>query len=62
MTYNLTKYGEIFSTDKVDTSLDIRIGFVAVNEQALGGVLENKITWNTDELIEESMDVDDAPN
>ena len=44
MTYNLAKYGEVFSTDKVDSSLDIRVGFVAMNEHALGGVLENKVT------------------
>ncbi len=47
MAYNLAKYGEIFSTDKVDASLDIRIGFVALNEHALDGILENKIAWNT---------------
>jgi hypothetical protein len=39
MAYNLAKYGEVFSTDKVDTSLDIRIGFVAMSEHALCGVL-----------------------
>jgi hypothetical protein len=43
MAYNLAKYREVFSTDKVDTSLDIGIGFVAVNEHALDRVLENKI-------------------
>jgi len=47
MAYNLAKYREVFSTDKVDTSLDIGIGFVAVNEHALDRVLENKIAWNT---------------